>query len=292
MQATLSRDTNGAIGAQVASVGPVATYDAVTALGGQAQFSASGAALGVGGAFANVHTLSLFGPGGWNANGSNGSPTGLTALAWEQSTANTYGGGAVTSFGAARMDLPPAGTVNAAWESYSGGSPAGVSSAIPTAPGQTMAASAYVRSTGLSNTASLSLQLREWDASGNLLRATTLQSLSGNQAIWATLSGSLTIGATTAYCSVQLTVSDATAGGSANGTVWWDNTQCWNVTTTGQTLRHAVLRAAVPAVPRAVAAHRAAGRSARPGGAGVGHVPRELGTGRDAQLCAGPTGAE
>ncbi len=204
VQATLSRDTNGAIGAQIASVGPVATYDAGTALqrAGAVQHVGGGAGRGRG-LRQRPHAVAVRPRRLEDANGSaSGSPTGLTALAWEQSTANTYGGGAVTSFGAARMDLPPAGTVNAAWESYSGGSPAGVSSAIPTAPGQTMAASAYVRSTGLSNTASLSLQVREWDASGNLLRATTLQTLSGNQAAWTALSGSLTIGATTAYCSI------------------------------------------------------------------------------------------
>lgn len=234
VQATLFRDSNGALGAQVAALGPVATFDGVTALTGKAQFTTSGQSLGLGGAYTGVHTLSLFGPGGWGGVGNNGSPTGVTSLAWEQNGANTYPGGAVTSFGAARMDLPPAGTVGAFWETYSGGAPAGTQ-AIPTAAGQVMGASVSVRSTGLSGTASLTAQLREWDASGNPLRATTLQTLTGNQASWTKLSGAVTMGASTAFCSLILLMSDATSGGSANGVVWWDNAQCWNETTTGQT---------------------------------------------------------
>ncbi|HZC04227.1 MAG TPA: hypothetical protein VE338_01165 [Ktedonobacterales bacterium] len=234
VQATIFADSAGSLGAQITTTGPVALVDAVTATTGKPSIGASNVAMNVGGNFPNVHTLSLFGPGGWTTNGGYGSPTGLTSMAWEQNTSNTYSGGAVTSFAAARMDFPPVGTVSASWEQWAGGSPAG-SSAIPTATGQTMAASVWVKSSGLSGTASLSLQLREWDAGGALLRTTALGSnLSGNHPAWSNLSGTLVMGVSTAFCSLALVASDPTTGASANGTVWWDNAQCWNVTTTGQ----------------------------------------------------------
>ncbi|HEX8731253.1 MAG TPA: LamG domain-containing protein, partial [Ktedonobacterales bacterium] len=236
ISATVSADgagaSQGGVGAQLAMLGPVATWDSVTALFGAPQIGVSGGALGLGGAYASVHTLSLFGPGGWSFTPFAGSATAPASAAWEQATANTYAGGVVTSFGAARVDLPPTGVVDAAWESYSGGAPAGTS-AIPAATGQMIAASLYARSTGLSATASIRLSLREWDAGGSLLRATTLQTLTGNQAGWTRLSGSLALGASAAWISLLAEVNDATAGASAGGTLWLDNAQAWNVSTSG-----------------------------------------------------------
>ncbi len=121
--ASISNDATGAIGSLVAATTLVATYDAVTALTGKSAIQAGGASLTIGGAYANVHAMLLFGPGAWTFSGAN-STTGQASGAWEQSTASTYAGGGVTSFGAGRIDLPPAGTVSATWETYSGGSPA------------------------------------------------------------------------------------------------------------------------------------------------------------------------
>lgn len=237
VQAQVSLDgvdaAQGSPGAALSALlGPVATYDTTTALSGAPQIAVSGGTLGLGGAYPNVHTVSLFGPGGWIFTGADGSAAGVASGAWEQSTANTWAGGAVISYAAARIDLPPAGTVSAWWETYSGGAPAGTS-AIPATTGQVVAASIYARSTALSATAQISLRLREWDASGTLLRASTLLTLTGNQAGWVALSGAATLGAATAYVSLQAAVSDATAGASAQGALWLDSAQAWNVTTSG-----------------------------------------------------------
>ncbi len=193
VQVTLYTDSAGAIGTPVSggALGPVAMFDAVTALTGRPQISASGASLPIGGAFAGVHTVALFGPGAWLL-GSTG--TGTVSGAWEQNAVNTYGGGPVASSGAARIDCPPAGTVNASWAPYSGGAPAG-SPAIPvSAAGNVLGLVAYARSSGLGANAQILLQLYEYDASGAFLRTTTAQTLTGNQASWTRLSGAVTTG--------------------------------------------------------------------------------------------------
>ncbi len=110
IQAAILEDgtTVGSPGAQYAIAGPAPTADAVTALAGQPQIEASGASLILGGPYANVHTLSLFGPGGWQFGVVSGVPMG----AWDQQTISgvqsptLYPGGPVSSFGAARIDAP------------------------------------------------------------------------------------------------------------------------------------------------------------------------------------------
>src|SRR6185437_11545961 len=113
---------------------------------------------------------------------------------------------------------------------YNGGTPTG-SWAIPCAASQTLAGSLYVKSNGLAASASLSLVLREYDASGSFLRSSTLASLSGNQSSWTQLVGTATTGASMsppcAYVDLALRALDATSA-SANGTLWLDNAQCWN----------------------------------------------------------------
>lgn len=101
----------------MATTGPQPTFDAVTALSGKPALWAAGtAALAVGGpkVINPTQYVALFGPGGWLF-----VPTNGTTGAWEGaglSSANTYPNGPVSSFGAARIDLPPSGTVNAFWE--------------------------------------------------------------------------------------------------------------------------------------------------------------------------------
>ena len=231
-QVTLLADSAGAPGTAMATLGPVATYDAVTALAGVMGFSCSGGNLLLGGNYPNVHAVSLFGPGGWSYLGGSGAGSGTCSGAWEQDTANTYTGGPVASFGAARIDLPPTGTVSAAWFPYNGGTPTG-NGAIPvTAAGNTLGLSAMTRSAGLSASARISLLFNEYDASGTYLRQTAVAS-SGGSGTWISLSGSVSTGASCAYGSVLLQVADAVAGASANGTVWFENVQVWNRTSSG-----------------------------------------------------------
>lgn len=243
VQATLFNDSAGAIGSSVATVGPVPTFDGVTALVGPMAIQTASTSVAVGGAFTNVQTVSLFGPGGWTpmtADAGGVGATGICAAAWEGlgqpslNNLNCYDAGPVASFGAARIDLPPAGTVSAAWSTYGGGAPVG-SSAISVTEGDTLAASCKVKSSGLSANALLYLIANEWDAGGGFLRFAVLQQVTGEQASWTTLSGSWTTGANCSYVSLALRMDDTTvAGESASATIWFDNVQCWNETTTGQ----------------------------------------------------------
>lgn len=235
VQAVLLADNGGAPGTVVASaVAP--TFDSVTALAGRPQIAASGAALGIGGAFSNVHTVALFGPGAWSFAGLIAAATGESSGAWEQTAANTYSNGPVQSYGAGRIDLAPAGQVDAYWNLYNGGAPAGSQAMACGAAGDTVAASVWVKSSGLGSGAVLRLDLRMFDVNGNLLSSVIVASLTGNQSAWTQLSGSVVTVAKTAYLDVRVHVVDTTAGASANGVVWWDNAQVWDVTTTGAAL--------------------------------------------------------
>ena len=238
LQAILSYDNNGNIGAAIATL-TSAAQDAVTAEVGAPQFGVSGAACIFGGPPAGGgNAVALFGPGGWTFQpvSGGGGTTGQCSGSWDQTAANTYPGGPVTSFGCARVDLAPAGTVDTCWRLYLGGAPAG-SWAIPiAAAGDVLGVSAYVKSSGLSASALLRLYIFEYDASGTFLsRSGVVQTLSGNQAAWTQISGTYTTGASCAYADLELRVIDTTvAGESANATVWWDNAQVWDQTTTGQ----------------------------------------------------------
>ena len=189
---------------------------------------AGGANLQVGGAFSNVNLVELFGPGGWSFT----NPS-VTAGAWEQTAANTYSGGAVTSLGALRMDAPPTGAWDAKWYHYSGGSPTGTWAA-PCGPSQTLGAAVWVKTSGLGASASIQCDIHEFDASGTELRAGTLAGVTGNQASWTQMAGSYTTGAGCVYVAIHLRAHDSTSG-SASGIVWFDNAQLWNQTATGMT---------------------------------------------------------
>ncbi|HET9111491.1 MAG TPA: hypothetical protein VFN78_11750, partial [Ktedonobacterales bacterium] len=225
VQITLNADSGGTLGAVLASIAQVPTFDGVTALSGSSVIEAGGTVLHV-----SSNTVALFGPGGWLCFSTDGT-TGPAAGSWDQSTANTYTGGAVTSFGSARIDAAPAGTLGGNWETWAGGPTAGTS-AIPAAPAQTFGVSAWVRSSGVGASCAHMLQVIEYDTNGALLRSGTVVSKTGPQAAWTQLSGTYTTGASCAWLGLRLEALDSTTG-SVGGTVWFDNAQCWNETTTG-----------------------------------------------------------
>lgn len=231
--AELLRDVAGSLGSRVALVG-AGTFDTTTAMTGAPQLAASGAGLGVGGPFAHVHQVTLFGPGGWQFVGSQNGATGTCWPFWERDGTQTYPGGPVTSFACARMDLAGSGTVDCLWRLYAGGSAAGTSAIPVGAPGDTLAYAVAARSVGLGASATLCVVITEYDASGTQLRQSgNLSPKVGNQPAWTLLAGSYGTGANCAFVDLALRGVDAVSGASANGQVWWDNAQAWDVTRTG-----------------------------------------------------------
>jgi hypothetical protein len=259
VQVVLANDTAGAIGATIQTAGPNPTFDSVTVLLGRPALWATGANLAIGGAFAGVQQVALFGPGGWLCTSVAGTATGTSSGAWEGepargasgTLANTYPNGPVTSFGAARVDLAPAGTVDALWRLYAGGAPANTAAIPVQTPGNVVYARVAVKSQGLGNGATVALKYSEYDTTGTLLRSGTLQTLTiagGVQLAWPaaaawSLSGNWGTGANCAYVDLQVEVADTLAGNSANGTLWLDNAQAWDSTRLGvTTMAYAELR--------------------------------------------------
>ncbi len=187
VSATLSADNAGAIGGQIATVSG-ATVDSVTALSGQPEMAPTGAQLAIGGAAVATsgHTVSLFGPGGWQFAGtgslvSNAVPA---SGAWEQTAGNTFPTGPVQSVGAARIDVPPAGTYDAMWHLTNGGAGVGTppgSFAIPASQNAVLHLSVWAKSAGLGANAQTILRVAEYDANGNQVgSAATIASQAGN----------------------------------------------------------------------------------------------------------------
>lgn len=233
----LSADTGGAStnpGTTVASIAATALSSNSVAISGAPQIAASGAALGLGGSFNTyMHTVALFGPGGWSFAGTAGS-TSPASGAWDQNTNNTYPNGPVTSFGAARIDIPPGANWYAQWASSGQApNPSAPPGLAPATQGQVMAVSVWIKTSGLGVAAQLQLQAADCDISGSQLRTTTIQTLTGNQGAWTQMTGTWTPGASTVLAEIFVTCQDSTAG-SANGTIWLDNAQLWNQTRTGQ----------------------------------------------------------
>lgn len=239
IQVTVYNDSAGSVGTQVATVGPNQTHDAVTALVGVAAVGASGATLVIGGAFSNVHTVSLFGPGGWSRTDTG---TGPTAMAWDGTypyygmsglAGNTYPNGPVTSFGSLRVDFAPAGTPTVHMISWGGGSsPGGTPCPVPT--GHVYYASGWFMTAGLSASATTQLYIDELNSAGTVLRTQLMGTITGNQPSWTQLLGTATAGANTQFLRIQAVCQD-TGNLSPLATVWMDNVQVWDNTVTGST---------------------------------------------------------
>jgi hypothetical protein len=239
VQAVILNDSAGAPGTVLATLSAVQTFDAVTALVGRPAFGSNGVNLLIGGISGVSNSVALFGPGGWNfvsATGANGP----ASFAWEGDVGrgasgqpgNTYPNGPVTSYGALRMDVAPAGSLSAQADLYTGGAAAGTQAMPIKTAGNVFGVAVWVKSSGLSGTAAIAVYLREFDSTGAFLRQTLIGSLTGNQASWTRISGTATTGVTATYADLLLTISDTTAN-SANGTVWFDNAQVWDQTRTG-----------------------------------------------------------
>lgn len=242
MAVTLSNDSAGSIGSSVLATGDFSTQASSAGLTGKMGLQASGASLAVGGAFSSVNLVELFGPGAWGWIGLQNSATGPGFGAWDQNIANTYPGGPVTSYGAARMDVGPAGTIDCQWQSITAAGAVGPPSMAVTS-GDIVNASAWMKSSGMSGTAHAQLVLAEYNASGSFLRQTATDVLANTLNVWDQLTIQVTTGASTAYVVVAARLFDTTAAASSGATLWIDNTQCWDEMTTGmQSMPYCELR--------------------------------------------------
>ena len=295
LMASLFNDSAGAVGSLVANgalAGPA--VDGATALSGRLQIEAVGASLQIGGAFSGIHTVSLFGPGGWQTIPQAGSATGFSSGAWEQGASNSLSTGPATSFGAARVDLAPAGTVDFEWRVYTDGSPTGTWAIPVRTAGESIGISVYSRSSGLGANGTRRIMVREYDASGTLLRTDTgwtPPTLTGNTAAWPSapnLSGTYVTGASCAYLDISLRVADTNAGQSANGTVWWENLLVWNVSQCGASMSYCELR--FPQSPAQLLVTGLLGDLPAPASCALGSFLSSLPTGGSMQLVVGRRG--
>lgn len=295
LTANLFNDAAGALGGAVAG-GSVAgpALDGVTAVSGAPQIEAAGASLDLGGAFAGVQMMSLFGPGGWQCIAQAGGANAFSAGSWEQIAANCLSTGPVASTGCLRVDLGPAGTVDLEWRIFTGGSPTGTWAIPVRTPGDSIGVSVYTRSSGLGVNATRRISVREFDASGSLLRTDTgwaSPTLTGNTAAWSStpnLSGVYVTGANCAYLDVSLRVADSNSGQSANGIVWWENLLVWNQSQYGAGMNYCEMR--FPQSPATLLLTGVLGDLPAPAHVAVGTFLSSLATGGALSLYVGRRG--
>jgi|GEM_PF-5061156 len=231
----VSYDAANAIGATLAT--NTFWCDSFFAILGAPQLQAVNAAAALG--IPNVATASnivgSFGPGGWWFSSTG---TGGASGSWDVQCnygATTYGGGPVTSSGAARVDAAPAGTLNASWLSGTATLLSQTAQPVATA-GDVLGVKAWVASSGVGAGCVQSLWFSEYSSTGTLLRTgSAVASVTGPQGAFVALSGTYTTGANCAYVILTLNAMDATVG-SANGSVSWDNVQIWDQTQTSMTM--------------------------------------------------------
>lgn len=245
VQVVLASDNEGAVGATLANgtllPNGFATIGYPYSLGvGQPRLEASSAPLVVGGNFSSVHEVALWGPGSWYTN-PGGGVYAISSGAWDQTPTNNYPNGPIISYGSARVDCAPSGEISYYWQSADSSSAARIqATAIPALPTTLYGAVVWVHSVGVGAGCVQSISVSEYDATGAFLRGGSLSggasSATGAQSGWTQLFGTYTTGANCAYIILLLRVQDTTPGASANGTVWWDNIQWWNITQTGQGL--------------------------------------------------------
>jgi hypothetical protein len=224
VQAIIAADSAGAYGATVATAGPVVLGSASQVIAGVMRIGATAQAMSIGGAYSSVHFVQLFGPGGWTLF-NNG--TGLAVGSWNNSSANGYQGGPVTSYGAAALMAAPAGTLDAYWASANLSNTTTVqATALPASPGQVWNMAGWVISVGVGAGCVQALYLNEYDSGGNFLRSTSVGAVTGAQGAYVQVSGQCTVGSSCAYIALLARATDGTTG-SAGGVVTWDNMQLW-----------------------------------------------------------------
>ena len=237
IQAKLLVDSGGSPGNTVSTIYNTITNSIGSVFLGKPQISASGATLAIGGNYANVHSVSQFGPGGWLYTQISG--TEIAPGAWDQVYANAYQSGGVKSLKSARIDLPLVGVSTSQWVCGNATNLSTLSQTAiaPSASGDVLQFSGYYKTNGVSGTCVQSVIAYEYNSSATLVATTTLYTHTGSQSSWTQFTGSLTTsaGSSTRFVVLALQVLDSVNGASSGGSVWFENIQCWDQTATGAT---------------------------------------------------------
>ena len=260
LQATLYSDNGGVATTLLGTVGPT-PYQQDNLYGNyfltdSCVIATSGAALGLGGNYSSVHTVSQFGPGGWYFSSSG---TGVSSGAWDNIVGffyyydpSAYQGGPVKSYGAARVDAPKTGTWNASWTLGNTTSGTNVQLTGVLRP-KILKMVAWVAFNNVSTTCTAKLQINEYDINGAYLATYAISGASLtyptspnypyglNNGGYYPLVGTYTPTNAAFYVVPVLTVTDTVSGASSGGYVTWDNIQLWDSQKYGATMPYCEL---------------------------------------------------
>lgn len=240
LQALLYTDSGGAASVLLGTVGPT-PYSLDNVYGSRTASSCviatSGAALGLGGNYSSVHSVSQFGPGGWyfSSSGtgvSNGSWQILSQFYDQDFTLIQFG--PVKSYGAARINAPKTGTWNASWTLGNTTSGTTVQLTGVLRP-KILKMVAFVNIFNVSTTCTAKLQINEYDINGAYLGTYSVSGASftcSSSGFYSNnyipLTGTYTPTGAAYYIIPVLNVADTVSGASSGGYVMWENIQLWD----------------------------------------------------------------
>ncbi len=265
--ATLYTNNSGNLGTQVATITGmsfIAAYSGLSCL-----WNRAGSQTLVIGATGVSGSVQLFGPGGWWWNGGSGS-VGICAGAWEQTVANTFSGGPVSSLGAFRIELPASGMWMCTLTNANLASAAQIAAtASPVAPNMEYSLSFWMLAPNVGNNCYIESVVNLYDISGNYISSIVLTEQLGKTAAWRQTVASYTTPSNAYYCAFQIEMFDSVSAESPSATIWIDNGQMY--AGAANSVPYCELR--FPAGPAQLLVSGLLGDVAAPGTLAIGGLP-------------------